>query len=249
VALTGSSGTVTANYTYAPYGTTSSTGTANASFQFSGRENDGASNLYYYRARYYSAQAGRFISQDPIGLLGGINLYAYVDGNPISLVDPLGESWQTAAGCFIKGAGVGALGSILIGAAAVGVVTLGAPVAAVTLGLGALAIIGGIGTGINVSQAVRTGNWDQVAYDVGGVAGGAAVGGAGGRAIAEGINGVPSPPWSWGSDISQGYQPQMGNLWQWLGTGPNPGSAGFSVAAAGAGAAARVGGSTGCGCN
>jgi RHS repeat-associated protein len=81
---------VTANYTYAPYGTTSSTGTANASFQFSGRENDGASKLYYYRTRYYSAQTGRFISQDPIGLLGGINVYAYASGNPISLTDPSG---------------------------------------------------------------------------------------------------------------------------------------------------------------
>jgi RHS repeat-associated protein len=81
---------VTANYTYAPYGTTSSTGAANASFQFAGRENDGAANLYYYRARYYSAQTGRFISQDPIGLSGGINVYAYANGNPVSFIDPLG---------------------------------------------------------------------------------------------------------------------------------------------------------------
>ena len=39
--------------------------------------------------------------------------------------------------------------------------------------------------------------------------GGAAVGGAGGRAMAEGINGVPSPPWSLGSDWSQGYKPNL----------------------------------------
>ncbi len=42
------------------------------------------------RARYYDAQIGRFISEDPIGFQGGLNLYAYVGGNPLLLVDPSG---------------------------------------------------------------------------------------------------------------------------------------------------------------
>ncbi len=42
------------------------------------------------RARYYDAQIGRFISEDPIGFQGGLNLYAYVGGNPLILVDPSG---------------------------------------------------------------------------------------------------------------------------------------------------------------
>jgi uncharacterized protein RhaS with RHS repeats len=46
--------------------------------------------LYYYRARYYSPQFGRFISEDPIGLGGGTNFYAYTRGNPVSRRDPLG---------------------------------------------------------------------------------------------------------------------------------------------------------------
>jgi len=46
--------------------------------------------LYYYRARYYSPQLGRFISEDPDGIGGGSNYYAYVDGNPVDLTDPLG---------------------------------------------------------------------------------------------------------------------------------------------------------------
>jgi RHS repeat-associated protein len=44
----------------------------------------------YHRARYYDPQARRFISEDPIGLEDGINLYAYVKNNPVNLVDPMG---------------------------------------------------------------------------------------------------------------------------------------------------------------
>jgi len=42
------------------------------------------------RARYYDADTGRFISEDPIGFEGGINLYAYCNNNPVNFVDPLG---------------------------------------------------------------------------------------------------------------------------------------------------------------
>jgi hypothetical protein len=46
--------------------------------------------LYYNRARYYSPKMSRFISEDPIGLLGGTNVFAYANGNPLSNRDPLG---------------------------------------------------------------------------------------------------------------------------------------------------------------
>ena len=47
-------------------------------------------DLIYMRARYYDRKTGRFISEDPIGFEGGLNLYAYVSGNPVGFVDPSG---------------------------------------------------------------------------------------------------------------------------------------------------------------
>lgn len=91
LALVDGSGNLTTAYTYGPYGQTGQTGAADSnSTGYTGREMD-AGNLYYYRARYYNTELHRFISQDPIGLAGSMNWYAYVDGNPISLVDPTGE--------------------------------------------------------------------------------------------------------------------------------------------------------------
>ena len=135
---------------------------------------------------------------------------------------------------------LGAVGAVAVGALAVGAVTIGAPVAVVTGALGVLAVAGGAALGYDVVGQIKSGNWAGVAYDVGSVAGCAAAGGAGGRAIAQGINGVASPAWSWASDLAQRYNPNLGSVGQWLGTGPNPGSAGGSAAAAGAGAAQVV---------
>src|SRR2546425_5222325 len=50
------------------------------------------SSYYSYRARYYNPQLQRFISEDPLGFVGGINFYSYADNNPANLKDPLGLS-------------------------------------------------------------------------------------------------------------------------------------------------------------
>ena len=60
-------------------------------YGFTGREYDPETGLYYYRARYYDPMAGRFIGKDPIDFAGGdVNLYRYVQNNPINFIDPLG---------------------------------------------------------------------------------------------------------------------------------------------------------------
>jgi len=46
--------------------------------------------IYYYRARYYDPSAGRFLAEDPLGFIAGINFYGYVGGNPINARDAFG---------------------------------------------------------------------------------------------------------------------------------------------------------------
>ena len=80
------------------------TGNSPNPYQYTGREDDGT-GLYYYRARYYSAILQRFISEDPIGPVGGINLYRYASDNPVALSDAMGlEGGVAAAGAATKAA-------------------------------------------------------------------------------------------------------------------------------------------------
>jgi len=51
---------------------------------------DAETGLHYNYHRYYDPQTGRYITPDPIGLNGGINLYAYAFQNPINFIDPFG---------------------------------------------------------------------------------------------------------------------------------------------------------------
>jgi RHS repeat-associated protein len=111
VALTDSTGAVARAYVYDAYGRIVDETDALANrFTYTGREFDAESGLYFYRARYYDAGLGRFLAEDPIGLVAGDgNIYRYVFDNPTNSVDPTGTI-SPILGCGI-GAVVGGLGA------------------------------------------------------------------------------------------------------------------------------------------
>jgi RHS repeat-associated protein len=72
--------------------------------RLAGQYQDEETGLYYNWNRYYDPSTGRYISADPIGLDGGMNLYAYVQNDPVNWIDPNGLFQFNAE--FIEGAGV-----------------------------------------------------------------------------------------------------------------------------------------------
>jgi len=88
IAMSDDAGNVTAINSFDEYG---KPGAGNqGAFQYTGQTWFPQLGLYYYKARMYDAQLGRFMQPDPIGTDGGINLYAYVGGDPVNLVDQFG---------------------------------------------------------------------------------------------------------------------------------------------------------------
>tara|TARA_B110001454_G_scaffold28073_1_gene27451 strand:- start:45847 stop:53748 length:7902 start_codon:yes stop_codon:yes gene_type:complete len=103
------SGSVIQSYQYSAYGkivgifdggnnSVISNPKINTSYTFSGREFDGETGLYFYRARMYDANLGRFLQKDPdpgkINMPNSlINKYSYAGNSPSHLVDPSGKFW------------------------------------------------------------------------------------------------------------------------------------------------------------
>jgi len=87
---------------------------------YTGREYDRETGLYYYRARYYDPEIGRFISEDPLEFKAGVNFYTYVGNNPVNANDPMGlvgifggpsGSLGTVPGANVSASALGILGT------------------------------------------------------------------------------------------------------------------------------------------
>lgn len=113
------SGALATQYTYEPFGKSTSAGTATTNaFQYTGREND-STGLYFYRARYYNPTLQRFISQDPLDFAGGTtNLYAYTLNSPTNFVDPSGRSPAVAVPFIVACLADPACAVLLVGTSA-----------------------------------------------------------------------------------------------------------------------------------
>ncbi len=100
--LSSAAGSIANTYTYDSFGKlTAATGSLVNPFQYTARESDTETGLYYYRARYYDQAVGRLISEDSLRFRAGTNFYSYVHNRPLDLRDPKG----------LFASGVGILGS------------------------------------------------------------------------------------------------------------------------------------------
>jgi RHS repeat-associated protein len=62
--------------------------------QFSTNPYDDKTGLSYYGYRFYVPSLGRWLTRDPIGEAGGINLYGFVGNNPVIFIDANGRAWS-----------------------------------------------------------------------------------------------------------------------------------------------------------
>jgi RHS repeat-associated protein len=105
--LTTSAGAWRLSEAFTPYGTSLVRDTAVTGvgivvrYRWSGREYDAETGSYYLRARYYSPDLRRFTQEDPAGLAGGNNLYAYAAGGPLEANDPSGLA-PSGAGALVR---------------------------------------------------------------------------------------------------------------------------------------------------
>ena len=89
--LVDAQGTVVWQAAYLPYGEAKVLkATVQNNLRFPGQYFDAETGLHYNWNRYYNPKTGRYITADPIGLVGGMNVYAYVGGNPVNWIDPWG---------------------------------------------------------------------------------------------------------------------------------------------------------------
>ena len=98
-------------YAYPPFGSSGApSATSLNPFRYTGREASDNTGLTYLRGRYYAPQLSRFVSEDPLGLVAGPNIYAYVGNDPLNAIDPTGQFLFLITGGV--GAAVGGLADL-----------------------------------------------------------------------------------------------------------------------------------------
>ena len=90
IALTDETGALVEQHAYSPYGRVDAPSGVGNPYLFAGRRHDSETGLYHYRSRNYDAGLGRFLEVDPARQVGGMNLYAYVQNDPLNFLDPFG---------------------------------------------------------------------------------------------------------------------------------------------------------------
>jgi RHS repeat-associated protein len=160
VALSNAQGTLIGRVFYTPYGEiTKREGAMDTRFLFCGAygvQTD-ASGLVHMRARYYHPHLCRFISEDPIGFEGGVNVYAYVSGMPLMANDPDGEILNFIIGAAVNVVVGGAIrmatgGEFFDGRA----MAMDAAIGAATSGVAAFAnVMRGAGTAAKIIHQTR----------------------------------------------------------------------------------------------
>jgi RHS repeat-associated protein len=163
----GGTGPVLWEADYKPYGEAevSPDSTEVNNFRFPGQYYDEETGLHYNYFRYYDPKTGRYLTPDPIGQLGGINLYTYVLNNPINAIDPYGlKNWGQ-----IIGGGIAVIGGRVVVGVGVTVIVIGAVSAAAgdeialaphTIGLGGTLVGAGIWTGVKGVELI-IGGWKE----------------------------------------------------------------------------------------
>jgi RHS repeat-associated protein len=131
--MTDDTGTVVWEDKYKPFGEAEVhpySSVAN-NFRLRGQYYDDETGLHYNYFRDYHPWTGRYIEPDPIGLRGGINMYAYCMNNPVNMVDPSGQfgpvgvvigGLSGAFAGFVAGAQAGNIWAGVVGGAAGGIV-------------------------------------------------------------------------------------------------------------------------------
>lgn len=104
VAVTDGSGALVARFAYDPYGrTVAAQGQSELGYLGSFGVVTDANGLLHTGVRMYDPDSRRFLTEDPLGVLVAPNLYSYVDGDPLNVVDPSGAEgesiiWQLSGG-------------------------------------------------------------------------------------------------------------------------------------------------------